>query len=118
MIFIKPAALEVPFILYFIEVLSDRKKEVKFYSKTHSGDSYFLEQTNFYDGFDAKTNEDVDWSMTDNLGIAFNAIIENAIGGSGDDTITGNSSANNIQGGAGGQLFLTPQHPGPFWKKV
>ena len=40
---------------YFIEVLSDRKKEVKFYSKTHSGDSYFLEQTNFYDGFDAKT---------------------------------------------------------------
>ena len=40
---------------YFIDVLSDRKKEVKFYSKTHSGDSYFLEQTNFYDGFDAKT---------------------------------------------------------------
>ena len=40
---------------YFIEFLSDRKKEVKFYSKTHSGDSYFLEQTNFYDGFDAKT---------------------------------------------------------------
>ena len=52
-------------------------------------------------GFDAKTNEDVDWSMTDNLGIAFNAIIENAIGGSGADTITGNSSRNNIEGGAG-----------------
>ena len=56
-------------------------------------------------GFDAKTNEDVDWSMTDNLGIAFNAIIENAIGGSGDDTITGNSSANNIQGGAGDDII-------------
>ena len=40
---------------YFIDVLSDRKKEVKFYSKSHTGDSYFLEQTNFYDGFDPKT---------------------------------------------------------------
>ena len=40
---------------YFIDVLSDRKKEVKFYSKSLSGDSYYLEQTNIYDGFDAKT---------------------------------------------------------------
>ena len=56
-------------------------------------------------GFDAKTNEDVYWTMTDNLGIAFNAIIENAIGGSGADTITGNSSANNIQGGAGNDII-------------
>jgi hypothetical protein len=48
---------------------------------------------------------DVDWSITDHLGIAFNAIIENAIGGSGDDTITGNSSANNIQGGAGNDII-------------
>ena len=48
---------------------------------------------------------DVDWSMTDNLGIAFDAIIENAIGGSGADTITGNSSANNIQGGAGNDII-------------
>ena len=40
---------------YFIGVLSDRKKKVKFYSKTHSGDSYFLEQTKFYDGLKAKT---------------------------------------------------------------
>ncbi len=39
---------------YFIEILSDIKKEVKFYSKSHSGDSYLLEQTNFYDDFDAK----------------------------------------------------------------
>ena len=44
---------------------------------------------------------DVDWSMTDNLGIAFDAIIENAIGGSGDDTIKGNDSSNSIEGGPG-----------------
>jgi serralysin len=48
---------------------------------------------------------DVDWSMTDNLGIAFDAIIENAIGGSGSDTIKGNSSRNNIEGGAGNDII-------------
>ena len=37
---------------YFIDVLSDRKKEVKFYSKSLGGDSYFREQTDIYDDFD------------------------------------------------------------------
>lgn len=37
----------------------------------------------------------------ENLGIAHNADIENAIGGSGDDTIAGNNLANNIAGGSG-----------------
>ena len=36
----------------------------------------------------------------ENLGIAHNAEIENAIGGSGEDTITGNNLANDISGGA------------------
>jgi FkbM family methyltransferase len=34
---------------YFINVLSDKNKEVKFFSKAHTGDSYFLEKTNFYE---------------------------------------------------------------------
>ncbi len=38
---------------------------------------------------------------TDNLGIAWGAVIENAIGGSGNDTLTGNASANRLTGGAG-----------------
>ncbi len=38
---------------------------------------------------------------TDNLGIAFGCIIENAIGGSGNDTLIGNSANNNLTGGAG-----------------
>ena len=35
------------------------------------------------------------------LGIAYNAVIENAIGGSNVDTIVGNSTANTLYGGAG-----------------
>lgn len=38
---------------------------------------------------------------TDNLGIAYNCIIENAIGGSGDDVLIGNSANNALTGNAG-----------------
>ena len=42
------------------------------------------------------------WSAGDGLlGIAYNATIENAIGGSASDTIAGNSSANVLYGGSG-----------------
>ena len=33
---------------YFIETLSDKRKKVKFYSIANTGDSYYIEQTNFY----------------------------------------------------------------------
>lgn len=38
---------------------------------------------------------------TNNLGIAYGCIIENAIGGSGNDTIIGNASSNSLNGGMG-----------------
>lgn len=34
---------------YFINVLSDKNKDVKFFSKVHPGNSYFPEKTNFYE---------------------------------------------------------------------
>ena len=34
---------------YFINVLSDKNKDVQFFSKVHTGDSYFPEKTNFYE---------------------------------------------------------------------
>ena len=40
-------------------------------------------------------------TMTYNVGIAGNTIIENAIGGSGDDLIYGNGANNDLQGGGG-----------------
>lgn len=38
---------------------------------------------------------------TDNLAISYGCVIENAIGGSGNDTITGNDANNSLDGGAG-----------------
>lgn len=40
-------------------------------------------------------------SLTNNLGIAFNCNIENAIGGAGGDTLLGSELANGLDGGAG-----------------
>ena len=45
------------------------------------------------------------WSMPDNLGIAFGAVIEEAIGGFGKDIITGNITANVLYGGAGNDFI-------------
>lgn len=45
------------------------------------------------------------WSLTNNISIAFGAIIENVIAGSGADVIIGNSSNNFITGGAGGDTI-------------
>ena len=41
----------------------------------------------------------------DNLAISLGCIIENAIGGSGNDILTGNDASNNLEGGAGGDTF-------------
>ena len=40
-----------------------------------------------------------------NLAIAYNVLIENAIGGSGGDTIIGNNATNNLTGGPGTDIF-------------
>ena len=60
---------------------------------------------NLEDGQSSTIGFDVNWSMDNNLGIAFNAIIENAKGGSGADTITGNKYENNIQGNGGDDII-------------
>ncbi|MEI8186547.1 MAG: DUF4214 domain-containing protein [Chlorobiaceae bacterium] len=46
------------------------------------------------------------YNGSNNLGIAFGTIIENATGGSGNDYITGNSANNNIYGGFGNDTFI------------
>jgi Ca2+-binding RTX toxin-like protein len=45
------------------------------------------------------------WSLKNNISIAFDAVIENVISGSGADVIVGNSSNNVITGGAGGDTI-------------
>lgn len=44
-------------------------------------------------------------SMTNNIAIAYGAWIENAVGGNGSDTITGNQLANTLTGNGGNDVF-------------
>jgi len=44
--------------------------------------------------------------LTRNIGIAFGAIIENAIGGTGNDTLIGNAANNALTGGDGNDIFV------------
>jgi serralysin len=44
--------------------------------------------------------------LTKNVSIAYGAVIENAVGGSGDDTITGNAFANVLTGGNGNDILM------------
>ncbi len=47
-----------------------------------------------------------DWLMENNIGIAYGAVIENAIGGGGDDRINGNQVNNQFTGNAGADIFI------------
>lgn len=47
-----------------------------------------------------------DTRMENNIGIAYGAIIENAIGGHGDDRINGNQANNTFTGGGGADTFI------------
>ncbi len=60
-----------------------------------------------YDGNRAifMTNPGLYGRITDNVGIAYGAIIENAIGGSGNDSMIGNSADNILRGNAGNDLI-------------
>lgn len=44
--------------------------------------------------------------MTNNIAIAYNTTVESAVGGSGDDLLRGNTSANRLEGGAGNDELL------------
>jgi Ca2+-binding RTX toxin-like protein len=69
----------------------------------------------YFKGVDG-INEGISWKditgtgdkllMEQNIGIAYGAIIENAIGGGGNDRINGNSANNVFTGGAGDDTFI------------
>ena len=48
--------------------------------------------------------------MENNIGIAYGAVIENAIGGHGNDRISGNYVDNDFTGGAGNDTFIIADH--------
>jgi hypothetical protein len=75
----------------------------------------------YFKGVDG-VNEGVSWKevtgtsnmhlMEQNIGIAYGAIVENAIGGYGNDRINGNQANNHFTGGAGADTFIIADYSG------
>jgi hypothetical protein len=74
------------------------------------------------DGKPVYLNEGLSWAeitgagseflMENNIGIAYGAVIENAVGGHGDDRINGNQADNTFWGGAGADTFVIADYTG------
>ena len=72
------------------------------------------------DGGATFVNEGVSWRditgtgerllMEQNIGIAYGAVIENAVGGHGNDRINGNSATNSFTGGGGADIFIIARY--------
>jgi Ca2+-binding RTX toxin-like protein len=90
----------------YLAFVNANNAEAGFASRTAAYDLYF--------GGRDGVNEDTpwseivggDWLMENNIGIAYGAVIENAIGGHGDDRINGNSADNRLTGGDGADTFV------------
>ena len=75
----------------------------------------------YFNGVDG-VNEGISWKeitgtsdqylMGQNIGIAYGAVIENAIGGHGDDRINGNQANNVFTGGDGADTFIIADYSG------
>jgi serralysin len=75
-------------------------------SRTAAYDLYFGGRAGANEGIPWSEIVDTDFVMDNNIGIAYGAIIENAIGGGGDDQLNGNSANNRLTGGAGRDTFI------------
>ncbi|HWT12675.1 MAG TPA: M10 family metallopeptidase [Allosphingosinicella sp.] len=75
-------------------------------SRTAAYDLYFGGRAGANEGIPWSEIVDTDFVMDNNIGIAYGAIIENAIGGGGDDQLNGNSANNALTGGGGADTFV------------
>lgn len=75
-------------------------------SRTAAYDLYFGGREGVNEGVPWSDIVGKDWLMENNIGIAYGAVIENAVGGSGDDRINGNQVDNLLTGGEGADTFI------------
>jgi Ca2+-binding RTX toxin-like protein len=80
-------------------------------SRTAAYDLYFGGREGTNEGIPWSEIVDTDFVMDNNIGLAYDhgngrALIENAIGGGGDDQLNGNTAANKLTGGAGDDTFI------------
>ena len=83
-----------------------------FGARTAAYDLYFGGRAGANEGIPWSTIMGNDYLMENNIGIAYGAIVENAIGGYGNDRINGNQANNEFTGGAGADTFVIADYSG------
>lgn len=75
-------------------------------SRTAAYDLYFGGREGANEGIPWSEIVNTDFVMDNNIGIAYGAVIENAIGGGGNDRINGNQANNTLTGNGGSDTFV------------
>ncbi|MFC7536085.1 M10 family metallopeptidase [Sphingomonas sp. GCM10030256] len=81
-------------------------------SRTAAYDLYFGGREGANEGIAWSDIMGRDWVMENNIGIAYGAVIENAVGGEGDDRINGNQANNSFTGNGGADTFVIANYTG------
>ena len=81
-------------------------------SRTAAYDLYFGGRPGVNEGVPWSDVVGKDWLMENNVGIAYGAIVENAIGGHGNDRINGNQANNVFTGNDGADTFVFANYSG------
>jgi len=79
---------------------------------TYLYDLYFEGREDINEGVPWVEIMGFDYLMENNIGIAYGAIIENAVGGEGDDRINGNQADNQFTGNGGADTFIIADYSG------
>ena len=78
-------------------------QQIAYWTDRNPGDAEFIEY--IFDTY-MPAHSMTAYTFTDNVAIALSTVIENAIGGSGDDTIFGNGQDNRLIGNAGNDVLV------------
>ena len=81
-------------------------------ARTAAYDLYFGGRAGANEGIPWSDIVGKDWLMENNIGIAYGAVIENAIGGHGNDQINGNQANNQLTGNDGADTFIIADYSG------
>lgn len=81
-------------------------------SRTAAYDLYFGGRAGVNEGVPWSDIVGRDWLMENNVGIAYGAVVENAIGGHGNDRINGNQADNFFTGNDGADVFVLANYSG------
>jgi Ca2+-binding RTX toxin-like protein len=90
----------------YLALINPANAALGFGARTAAYDLYFGGRDGANEGIPWFKIMGGDTLMENNIGIAYGAIIENAIGGHGDDRINGNQANNTFTGGAGADTFI------------